>query len=375
MKTSSDRFRFFAASLLLSGLIFLIPALRDGNATLYLLAAAVPCVMLICGTVIARMFSLDRMTISLVLWLCAAGIAALARIDPQAAQDQALRCGAGLFALIAGGVLIRSLSPSLLTASCAAFLGLLLLAGKLISPTLTLPLTEVAFPLLLIAFAALFARQGPVSALAVGAAGLALLLVRNDLPEAIFWGLIVLLLAFAADGRLVVVLPALAVMGVLFFVTFTLFPLSAVPQDTGMLQALVSAGAVGTDPLPEAFAALKTGSLFPLLTESFGLIFSSLTVLLFLPLMLRGTTIAACARLRFHGILAMGAALLFSLRTLAALLAVFGFLPFDGLCLPFLSDSLPALCGELFLAGLLCGIAGRNEADLAEDAHLAMLAR
>ena len=32
------------------------------------------------------------------------------------------------------------------------------------------------------------------------------------------------------------------------------------------------------------------------------------------------------------------------------------------------------LNAQLFLTGLLCGLSGRNDADLAEDAHLAMLA-
>ena len=90
MKKSSARFRFFAASLLLSALVFVIPALKDGNATLYLLAAAVPCAMLLLGTVIPRMFSLDRMIISLVLWLCAAGIAALARTELSDEQADAI---------------------------------------------------------------------------------------------------------------------------------------------------------------------------------------------------------------------------------------------------------------------------------------------
>ena len=35
----------------------------------------------------------------------------------------------------------------------------------------------------------------------------------------------------------------------------------------------------------------------------------------------------------------------------------------------------PDLCARLFLTGLLCGISGRCDADLAEDAHLAMLAK
>ena len=67
--------------------------------------------------------------------------------------------------------------------------------------------------------------------------------------------------------------------------------------------------------------------------------------------------------------------LLLVLRTLSALLCTFGFLPLTGIRLPFLTVSLPDLCAELFLAGLLCGVSGRNDADLAEDAHLAMLAR
>ena len=108
MKKSAGRFRFFAASLLLAALVFVVPALREGNATLYLLAAAVPCAMLLFGTAFARMFSLDRMTISLVLWLSAAGVAALAWADPESALAQALRCGAGMAVLLVGGVLIRS---------------------------------------------------------------------------------------------------------------------------------------------------------------------------------------------------------------------------------------------------------------------------
>ena len=135
---SSGRFRFAAASILLAALVFLVPALQGGDPSLYLLAVLIPCMLFLCETVIARMFSLDRMIIALVLWLCAAGIAALARSGPDAALAQSLRCGAALVALLIGGIMMRTLTPSLLTSSCAAFLGLLLLAGKLLSPALSL---------------------------------------------------------------------------------------------------------------------------------------------------------------------------------------------------------------------------------------------
>ena len=372
---SSARFRFTGAVLLLAALLFLIPALRNGNRTLYLLAIVVPCGMFLCGTVLARMFSVDRMLLTLSLWLCAVGISAIALSDPEAALEQSFRCCAGLAAMLAGAVIIRSMSPSLLSAVCCAFIGLLLLAGKLIAPAFTLPLTEAAAALLLFSFASLFARQGPVSAAVLGAAALALLLVRGDTADALLWGITILLLLFAADGRLAIVLPALAVIALLFFGAFTLVPSSVSAREPVSLSALVSAGALGADVLPEGLVPPDSVSLFPRVAGHYGLVFAGLTALLYLPLTLRGTSVAAYARTRFHAVLAMGAALLLALRTLAALLSAFGFLPLSGTEIPLLTSSLPALCAQLFLIGMISGISGRNDADLAEDAHLAMLAK
>ena len=373
---SSARFRFTGAVLLLAALLFLVPALRNGDRRLYLLAVLVPCLMFLCGTLLARMFSLDRMLLTLTLWLCAVGIAVLAVSDPEAALAQSLRYGAGLAVLLAGGLVIRSLTPPLLTSLCSAFIGLLLLAGKLIAPAFTLPLAEAAAALLLFSFSSLFARQGPVSATALGAAALGLFLVRGDMTEALLWGLTILLLLFAADGRLIIVLPALAVVALLFFGAFMLRKPDMSLQQSFSLSSAVSAGIVGADTLPEGLVMPPDSvSLFPRLAGHYGLIFAGLTVLLYLPFTLRGTSIAAYARTRFHAVLAMGASLLLALRTLAAMLSAFGFLPLSGADVPLLTTSLPVLCAELFLVGMISGISGRNEADLAEDAHLAMLAQ
>ena len=378
-KRSSGRFRFSAAAILLSALVFLVPAVLGKLdeavvRTLYLLAVLIPCVMLLCETVLARLFALDRMIMALMLWLCASGIAALAMSDAEAALAQSLRCGAAVVALLIGGIMIRSFSPSLLTSACTAFLGLLILAGKLISPSLDLKINEAALALLLIAFVSLLSRQGPVSALLLGAASLVLLLLTDNYSNALFWGLTVLLLIFAADGRMVIVFPAFAAVLLAFFGAYMLSPPGAF-RAASPLSVLVSSGWIGADALPETFAVLDQDSLFLLLTGHFGLLFAGLTALLFLPLALRGSAVAVFARTRFHAVLAMGSVLLLTLHTLTALLAVFGFIPLSGLRLPFLTRSLPDLCAEGFLAGILCGISGRNDADLAEDAHLAMLAK
>ena len=71
----------------------------------------------------------------------------------------------------------------------------------------------------------------------------------------------------------------------------------------------------------------------------------------------------------------MAITLLVSLRVLLAALSSFGILSVSLPGFPFLMSSTTDLCSQLFLTGLLCGVSGRNDADLAEDAHLAMLAK
>ena len=373
-KQSSPRFRFAFAALLLTALLFLLPAVRSGDRRLYLLAALVPAFMLLCYTVLARLFSLDRLALTLALFICSAGIAAFAPVDPDAAVAQSLRCIPGIAALLIGAVLMRSLSSSMLSAVCCAFLGLLLLSAKLLVPVTAVPLTEAALALLLVSFASLLSLRESAFALIPGIAGLILLLTGGELTMAVLWALTVLLLLFAADGRAMVILSAFCVTMLLFFGYLRLFPFDFRPADAVSLDTLISAGWTGTDSLPADFPA-TAATLFPRLSLHFGLLFSGLTILLFLPLSLRGVFIATSSRTRFHAVIAMGVSILFALQALAAILSTFGFLPLPSVCFPLLTSSLPDLCAELFMIGILCGVSARNEADLAEDAHLAMLAK
>lgn len=375
---SSARFRFDGAALLLIVLAFLLPALRDGDRRIYLLAAAVSVAMLLCVTLLARMFSLDRMILSLVLYLCAAGILALIT-DPDAAEMQALRSLAGTAFLLVGALAARGLAPSLLTACASGFLGLLLLSARLLVPSLSVDLTGPGLALLMVSLSALLSLYGAFPALAAGIAGLILLFLQQAaLWEAIIWSLSFLLLLWAADSRPLAVFSGLAAVLLLFFGVFRVRPEDLVPAavpDASGLSALLSAGLFGSDTPAEALLSLGTDSLFPRLAGYLGLIFAGLTAILFLPLTLRGVSIASCARKRYHAVLAMGAVLPIAFRALAALLSSFGIIPLPALALPLLTTSLPALCGQMFLIGILCGISGKNEDDLNDDAHLAMLAR
>ena len=374
---SSPRFRFVGAAALLVLLALLVPALRDGDQRLYFLAAGVTASMLLCMIIPARLFSLDRMILSLALYLGAVGIFSLAPADPDAALMQWLRCSVGAVALIIGAMLIRALTVSMLTAGITSFLGLLLLAGGLLTRDAALPFTEAAVVLLMIAFASLLSAHGGIAALIPGLAGTALLLLQGQTVEAIVLALAILLLLWSSDGRIVVALAALAVFAALFFAARQLGYLPAfspVEAHTASLSSLVTAGLFGTEGTV-ADASLPASSLLYGLTGRYGLVFTGLTLLLYLPLVLRGASVAGSARSRFHAVLAMGCTLLLAFRIPAGLLSAFGVLPLPISPLPLLTDSLPDLCAQMLALGLLCGISSVNEADLAEDAHLAMLAK
>ena len=376
---SSPRFRFVGAAALLVLLALLAHALREGDQRLYLLAGGVTGAMLLCMIIPARLFSLDRLILSLSLYLGAVGIISLAPANPDAALIQLLRCSVGAVALMIGAMIIRIISPSMLTAGISSFLGLLLLAGSLLVRDLPFPFTEAALILLIISFSSLLACHGGTAAMIPGVIGAVLLLLQGMTVEAFVLALTVLLLLWSADGRLGIVLAAFVVFAGLFWGAAQLgyLPAFTLSEEHSLsLSTLVSAGLFGSGEtvlLPET--ALPASSLIYPLSENYGLIFTGLTLLLYLPLMLRGASVAGTARSRFHAVMALGCVLIFSLRIPAALLAAFSVLPLPLTPLPLLTDSLPDLAVQMLTLGLLCGISSVNEANLAEDAHLAMLAK
>ena len=64
----------------------------------------------------------------------------------------------------------------------------------------------------------------------------------------------VLLLLFAGDGRLAVVIPSLAAVAALFFCAFRLSPAPAASPGVPSGDLLASIGVLGSDVLPEGIA-------------------------------------------------------------------------------------------------------------------------
>ena len=116
-KHASFHFRTAAMLLFFFAAAFLLPACRTGETKLYLLAAAVPGIMLLLMILPAGIFALDRPSLSAALSLCGFGLLATADISPDETVSQGMRCVAALAFLAVGAVLVRSFSPSAASSS------------------------------------------------------------------------------------------------------------------------------------------------------------------------------------------------------------------------------------------------------------------
>ena len=374
---SARRICFWAVILFfLAG--FLLPAVREGDDRLWMLAFAVPAVILLCGTLFVRLLSMDRLLTVLSVSLCALGTLLLAG-QPDLAATRALRSAGALYFLFLGMTVIHIYRPSAAAAVVPAFIGLALpilpLAGVDGGFWVELP----ACVFLMIAFSALLSMRRQLYALLLGLAGSALLLAQPAPAAAVIWSIVFLLLFWAYGGHPAYLLAGISAVLLLSLGASALNPgLFSVSAEAPVspLQAAAPLSFFGPE-MPEAVPSLvdpDAVSLLPAVVARYGLVFAACMVLLYPVLLIRGGSLAILARSRFHGLTAMGAVLLLGLGAISALLGDFGLSPVEALPLPLLSSDFSSLSSSLFLAGLLCGVSARNKADLEEDARLSMLA-
>ena len=379
LKNSSPRFKAYTVFILFLILAFLLPAVRgQGDSRLYILVGAVPLFVLVFSVVCTRLFSLDRLLVLLSLTLCTMNILAPAAAEPDAALLRALSAAGSLIFLLAGSLLIRSFRPS----SSAALVFLIPSLLLLLAPMISVPddffasLSKPGAVLLLIPVVSFLSLRSRIPAMLLGFAGFALLLLNTEILYAIAWGLTFILMFWICDGlSLWSLLTAAGSVGLLI-AYFFLFPASrSVEPVSPLLPDIGSFGFFGPGeppvfseefPLPE--------NTFLSLGFQYGLVFLLILTLMMLLVLWRGISLARQARTFFLSTLGAGAVILIWIRVLAALVSLFGFSPFPRSSFPFLTGSFPETGSDLFLIGVLCGISARNEQDLKEDTHLAMLA-
>ena len=374
-KHASFRFRTAAMLLFFFAAAFLLPACRAGDAKLYLLAAAVPGVMLFLMILPSGIFALDRPSLAAALSLCGFSLLATADSNPDETLSQGLRCVAALAFLAAGVVLVRSFRPSAAAAALPAACGLGMLSASLWLPDLPFSLTEGGMALLLFAGSAFLSVRLRLPALTAALGGSLLLLLQQDYGSALVWGLACVLVFWAAsDSALWSGILLGGTVG-LFGLFFGFAPQQAETTVSSLLSRIAGMPLIPPESLPETAGETSADSLFYLLGERYGIVFLLCAVLLLILILLRGASLAQHTRKSFHAALALGTVLLAGLRALLFLAAAAGLVSFPPGSFPFLTSSMPDLFAHFFLLGLLSGVSARNEADLEEDARLAMLAR
>lgn len=104
--------------------------------------------------------------------------------------------------------------------------------------------------------------------------------------------------------------------------------------------------------LPESI----NDSIFAIIGEEFGFVFSSIFILLFVLLLLAGFKLARSARTRFGTLVTVGVVSWFGLQALINIAGITGLIPFTGITLPFISYGGTALALELAAVGIVSSV-------------------
>ena len=374
-KLSSSPGRFMTGALILFfAAAFARPAaLQEQDSGLYILGASVAGAFLLGGSkLLTRMLFQDRLLFVVSLTLCALDILIQAQADFSSGLSRAFICAGSLLLMVAGSLFSRVVRPTLTFGMIIALPALVLLIFPLMTDAGSLSLSQISLVLLMIAFVTLLTARYQLLAILFALSGSALLLLQQYQVPALIWSAAFLLLFWAYSGSLILLWAGAGSVAALVF----LFSGLPVPSDTPSLFTVINPGWVGlelSDPFLET-AASSEASVFTWIALRYGWIFAACVLLLWPVIILRGSALARSSRSRLHGMLSMGAVLLIGLTAIAALLSDFGIWSASGLSFPGLTTDTPSLCVFLFLMGLLGGASVRNQADLEEDSHIAMLA-
>ena len=141
-------------------------------------------------------------------------------------------------------------------------------------------------------------------------------------------------------------------------------------QQTRAMMCIASGGLFGVGlglGAPRVIPVYFTDCIFAVICEQFGIIFGVLVLVMYVILILRGSSIAVSARHSFHGLLAMGATSMLGIQTFVIIGGVLKLIPLTGVTMPFVSYGGTSMVSCMGLIGLLQGVASVNQDDLSYD--------
>ena len=141
-------------------------------------------------------------------------------------------------------------------------------------------------------------------------------------------------------------------------------------QIAQILMAIASGGLFGVGlglGAPRVIPVYFTDCIFAVICEQFGIVFGILVLVMYVILILRGTSIATGARHSFYALLAMGATVMLGVQTFVIIGGVLKLIPLTGVTMPFVSYGGTSLVSCMGLIGLLQGVASVNQDELTYD--------
>ena len=109
--------------------------------------------------------------------------------------------------------------------------------------------------------------------------------------------------------------------------------------------------------LPEVYG----DSIFAIIAEEMGFLFSVIILILFLTLIIRGLKIARAAPDNFGKLLAVGITIWFAFQAFINIATMVGLFPLTGIPLPFISYGGTALAISMFAVGILVNISKQTK--------------
>ncbi len=367
------------------------------------LSLAVPALIYVSTLGLPHFFPADKLLLAIANFLCALGVLILYITDRGAGTSrglhQAVYYGVGVGCMAACILLVRyvrrwgALIP-LIFVGALALMALPLFIGTeqngatnwiAVGGTSLQP-SEIVKLALLLVVAYYLGRRRMLPWLIFAVACLGLLMLQKDLGTALIYYATTLMMFYAATSKVPLTLAGLAggcgaaVLGYGMFAHVKrrvaiwqnpwLYYESSGYQLVKALIAIASGGLLGvgvgrgeTRAIPVYFADCMKA----VICEKFGFIFGALVLVMYVILILRGTSIATGARRSFHALLAIGATVMLGVQTFVIIGGVLKLIPLTGVTMPFVSYGGTSLVSCMCLIGLLQGVASVNQDDINMD--------
>ena len=369
----------------------------------FALAVAVPALIYFATMILPRFFPADKLLLAIANFLCALGVLVLYTTDLEGGTSrglqQAVYYSAGIVVMLFCILLVRYVRSwrfliKLVMAGAAALMVLPLAIGTEqngatnwinIAGTSLQPSELVKLALLLILAYYMSQRRFWTWLLFTGFC-LGVLMLQKDLGTALIYYVTVLFLFYANTGNLP--LTGLGVLGgvaaamvgydrfahvkrrVAIWQNPWLYYETYGYQIAQVLMAIASGGIFGVGlglGAPRVIPVYFTDCIFAVICEQFGIAFGILVLVMYVILILRGTSIATGARSSFLALLAMGVTVMLGVQTFVIIGGVLKLIPLTGVTMPFVSYGGTSLVSCMGLIGLLQGVASINQDELAYD--------